>query len=168
MFLFLHASNVLSVQICPTRDRVGAFSADPFTAKHPTMLGLFGVSLSTRRPEKNPLDSVDYCRHLEVEGSSFSSASGFAASCTAAASLHFVTCISGLSRERPAQIRPGELKREKGESAAAHAVLNGSLVALRNRSDHKPMYPFEHASKRSSTILHCRRVASYGMGPEDL
>ena len=29
-----------------------AFSADRFTAKHLTMLGLFGVHLSTRRAEK--------------------------------------------------------------------------------------------------------------------
>ena len=32
--------------------RAGAFSAGCFTAKH-TMLGLFGIPLSTRRAEKN-------------------------------------------------------------------------------------------------------------------
>ena len=44
--------DVLIVQICPTCVRVGAFSAGCFTAKHLTMLGLFGVPLSTRRAEK--------------------------------------------------------------------------------------------------------------------
>ena len=47
--LFLHVSNILLVQICPTCVRVGAFSAGCFTAKHLTMLGLFGVSLSTQK-----------------------------------------------------------------------------------------------------------------------
>ena len=38
--------DVLIIQICPTCVRVGAFSAGCFTAKHLTMLGLFGVPLS--------------------------------------------------------------------------------------------------------------------------
>ena len=37
------------VHFCPTCSRVGAFSAGCFTAKHLTMLGLFGVPVCTGR-----------------------------------------------------------------------------------------------------------------------
>jgi hypothetical protein len=43
-----------------------AFSADRFTAKHLTMLGLFGVHLSTRRAEKRRKNCEGAELHLPV------------------------------------------------------------------------------------------------------